>query len=70
VIRQYGCGVVLDEVSPEAIADMLARLRDDRSLLQTLKEKTGAARIELNWEKEKLKEQEFFRSVTETNECK
>ena len=70
LIRQYGCGVVIDEVSPEAIAEVLERLRDDRALLQTLKEKARAARSELNWEKEKLKEQEFFRSVTETKECK
>lgn len=70
VIGQYGCGVVLEEVSPEAIAEALGRLRDDRSLLVALKEKAVAARDELNWEKEKLKEQEFFRSVIETKESK
>jgi glycosyltransferase involved in cell wall biosynthesis len=70
VIRQYGCGVVLEEVSPEAIAQALVRLRDDRALLAALKEKSGAARRELNWEKEKLKEQEFFRSVIEIKENK
>lgn len=68
VIRQYDCGVVLEEVSPEAIAGALLRLRDDRSLLSVLKEKARAARNVLNWEKEKLKEQEFFRSVIETND--
>jgi glycosyltransferase involved in cell wall biosynthesis len=70
VIRQYGCGVVLEEVSPEAIAQALVRLRDDRALLSALKEKSRAARNELNWEKEKLKEQEFFRSVIEIKESK
>jgi glycosyltransferase involved in cell wall biosynthesis len=70
VIRQYGCGVVLEEVSPEAIAQALVRLRDDRALLSALKEKSRAASNELNWEKEKLKEQEFFRSVIEIKESK
>jgi glycosyltransferase involved in cell wall biosynthesis len=70
VIGQYGCGVVLAEVSPEAIAEALGRLRDDRSLLCALKEKAVTARDELNWEKEKLKEQEFFRSVIETKESR
>jgi len=70
VIRLYGCGVVLEELSPEAIAETLVRLRDDRSLLSALKEKSGRARNEINWEKEKLKEQEFFRSVIETKDSK
>mgnify|MGYP001239142452 CR=1 FL=1 len=70
VIGQYGCGVVLEEVSPEAIAEALGRLRDDRLLLCALKDKAVAARDDLNWEKEKLKEQEFFRSVIETKESK
>jgi len=70
VIGQYGCGIVIDEVSPQAIAEVLERLRDDRSLLLSLKEKARAARKDLNWEKEKLKEQEFFRSVIETKDSK
>jgi len=57
-------------VSPQAIAEVLERLRDDRSLLLSLKEKARAARKDLNWEKEKLKEQEFFRSVIEIKESK
>ncbi len=70
IIRQYGCGVVLEEVSPEAIAEALVRLRDDRALLSALKEKSARARNEINWEKEKLKEQEFFRNVIEVKESK
>jgi hypothetical protein len=70
VIRQYGCGVVLEEVSPESIAQALVRLRDDRALLSALKVKARATRNVMNWEKEKLKEQEFFRSVIETKQSK
>ncbi len=44
---------------------MLEKLRDDRGYLMSLKEKAGEARRELTWEKEKIEEQEFFRSVTQ-----
>lgn len=65
IIERYGCGMVITEVTPAAIAVSLEKLRDDRVLLLSLREKTIEARRELNWEKEKIKEQEFFRSVTE-----
>ncbi|MBE0680046.1 MAG: glycosyltransferase [Bacteroidales bacterium] len=63
LIGRYGCGVVIGEVTPGAVAIALERLRDDRGLLFSLREKTAEARSELNWEKEKIKEQVFFRSV-------
>ena len=63
LIGRYGCGVVLGEVTPVDIAIALERLRDDRDFLLSLREKSAEARRELNWEKEKIKEQEFFRSV-------
>jgi len=63
LIGRYGCGVVIGEVSPGAIAIALERLRDDRGFLLSLREKSAEARRELTWEKEKIKEQEFFRSV-------
>ncbi len=67
VIERYGCGVVLDEVTPGAIALTLEKLRDDRIFLESLKSKAAEAARELNWEKEKVKEQEFFRSVIQSN---
>ncbi len=63
VIERYGCGIVLGEVTPLAIRDTLEKLRYDRTFLSSLKEKATEARSELNWEKEKIKEQEFFKSV-------
>jgi glycosyltransferase involved in cell wall biosynthesis len=67
VIEHYGCGVVLSEVTPGAIALTLERLRDNRNFLASLKSKAGEAARELNWENEKVKEQEFFRSVIKSN---
>jgi len=63
LIGRYGCGLVIGEVAPAKIAIALERLRDDRGFLLSLREKTAEARRELNWEKEKIKEQEFFKSV-------
>lgn len=60
---RYGCGIVLEEVSPEAISRQLQRLADDRLLLLSLKQRAVAARGELNWEKEKVREQDLIRSV-------
>jgi glycosyltransferase involved in cell wall biosynthesis len=63
ITRRYGCGVVIGEVTPEAIAAALEKLRDDRGYLLSLRERTAEARRELNWEKEEIKEQEFFKGV-------
>ncbi len=63
LIGIYGCGFVIGEVTPVAIAVALERLRADRGFLLSLREKTAEARRELNWEKEKIKEQELFESV-------
>ncbi len=63
IIERYGCGLVIAEMAPAAIAAALEKLRNDRSFLAALREKAAVARNELNWEKEKIIEQEFLRSV-------
>jgi len=70
VVRRHACGLILSHVAPYTIAGALERLRDDRELLAELKEQALEARKVLNWENEKLKEQEFFRNVIETNRHK
>jgi glycosyltransferase involved in cell wall biosynthesis len=70
IIERYRCGVVLDTVTPGAIALALEKLRDNRVFLASLKSKAAEAAQELNWEKEQLKEQEFFRSVIQSNSHK
>jgi glycosyltransferase involved in cell wall biosynthesis len=67
IIGRYGCGLILSHVTPYAIAGALERLRDDRDLLSELKEKAVEARQELTWEKEKVKEREFFKGVIESS---
>lgn len=65
IIERYGCGVVLGEMTSRTIRTALEKLRDDRGYILSLQKKAREARKELTWEKEKLKEQEFFKSVTE-----
>ena len=67
LVKHYGCGTVLEEVTREAIARELQRLANDRVLLHALKERALTARRELTWEKEKLREQELIRSVINSN---
>lgn len=70
IVERYGCGLVIREVTPAEIAAALERLRDDRILLQSLREKSCEARKELSWEREQVKEQEFIRSVIVSKEDK
>jgi len=70
VVRRYACGLILSHVTPYTIAGALERLRDDRKLLADLKENATEARKVLNWENEKMKEQEFFRNVIDTKRYK
>ena len=67
LVGRYACGVVLDEVTPEAIAGQLRRLAEDRRLLVSLRKNAEKARIGLNWENERIKEQELIRSVIKSN---
>jgi glycosyltransferase involved in cell wall biosynthesis len=66
VVKRHACGLILSHVTPYTIAGALERLRDDRELLAELKEQAMEARKVLNWENERVKEQEFFRNVIET----
>ena len=70
VVSRYRCGLVLDEMTPRAIAGALSVLRDDRQLLSVLKDNARAASEELTWEKEQTKERELFQSVIIENNIK
>jgi glycosyltransferase involved in cell wall biosynthesis len=67
LVKRYGFGIVLNEVSPEEIARNLQHLAEDRSLLLRLRQGAETAREELNWEKEKVREQELIRIVINSN---
>ncbi|HNT92142.1 MAG: glycosyltransferase [Bacteroidales bacterium] len=66
LVEKYGCGKVLEAVTPESIACELQLLADDPRLLSSLKENAVEARRELNWEREKEGERELIRSVVKS----
>ncbi len=70
LVKRYGCGIVLDEVSPEAISRVLMNLAANRQLLLSLRQKAAEAAKELTWEMEKRPEQELIRSVIKTKSDK
>jgi glycosyltransferase involved in cell wall biosynthesis len=67
LVSEYSCGIVLKAVSPELIAETLKRLRGDSQYLSQLKAGAKAAARELNWETEKIKEQELIKRVIKEN---
>ncbi len=62
--ERYGCGVILDKVTPEAIAEKLQLLADHPGLLRQLREKAAEASAELTWERERIKGEAVIRRVT------
>lgn len=63
LVSEFGCGIILSEVTPAEIAAKLMLLKNDASLLASLKKNAVAAAPQLTWEKEKLAEQDLFRRV-------
>jgi glycosyltransferase involved in cell wall biosynthesis len=68
LVAEFGCGIILSEVTPAEIAAKLMLLKNDASLLASLKKNAVAATLNLTWEREKITEQDLFRRVIfETN---
>lgn len=63
LVSEFGCGILLTDVTPSEIAAKLMLLKNDASLLASLKNNAVAAAPELTWEKEKIAEQDLFRRV-------
>ncbi len=63
LVADFGCGIILSEVTPAEIAAKLMLLKNDASLLALLKNKAVAAAQDVTWEREKITEQDLFRRV-------
>lgn len=67
LISEFGCGIILSEVTPAEIAAKLMLLKNDASLLASLKKNAVVAAPELTWEREQIAEQDLFsRVISET----
>lgn len=61
--EKYGFGIILDEVTPERIADAILGLYRDKKLYGRLAENAKRMSDEMNWDTESEKLLEIYRSV-------
>lgn len=52
IIDTYQCGIVINEVTPEHIADAIKKLQQNPEMLKLFKENSHKAAQQLNWENE------------------
>ena len=67
IIREYNCGILISEPTPEVIAEAIIKLRDNRDLLSGLKRNSAIASETVNWENESKKVVELYRSVLKSS---
>jgi len=63
VVEGNECGVIIPEITPAEISKAMIKLRDDRILLNKLKQNTVTASRTLNWENESKKVTDFYKQV-------
>lgn len=63
LVENYRIGVVMPGFSSSVISETLMRLNNERALLHNFRANVAVAARELTWEKEKVREQDFFRGV-------
>jgi glycosyltransferase involved in cell wall biosynthesis len=61
--RQYEVAVLIDDLSPQKIAEALNNLLNNDVLYRKLKENCLKARLEYNWQNEEKKLLEFYQSI-------
>jgi glycosyltransferase involved in cell wall biosynthesis len=60
IINENGCGILIDEVTPEKIMDALSDIKINRDKLAVLKRNAVLASKKINWEIESEKVKEFY----------
>ncbi len=63
IINKYDFGLIIPEITPEAISDAINRLKKNPDLLNKLKRNAVNAFVDLSWEKESEKVKEFYERV-------
>ncbi|HOF22003.1 MAG TPA: glycosyltransferase, partial [Bacteroidales bacterium] len=63
IIKKYDCGIIIPEITPEAIAEAVETLKNDRELLNKLRRNVVYASEDLSWEKESEKVKKFYERV-------
>lgn len=60
IIDAFECGLILEDITPRAIAEAIGKMRDDDDLRQKMREKTMAASKTMNWESESERVRELY----------
>lgn len=63
IITKYDFGIIINEITPESIISAITRLKNERQLLNKLKQNSGNAFYDLSWEKESEKVRKFYERV-------
>jgi glycosyltransferase involved in cell wall biosynthesis len=63
IVREAGCGLIIDSVTPEKISGAITRLKDYPSEREEFRKKSAIASSTLNWETESAKLTEFYKKV-------
>jgi glycosyltransferase involved in cell wall biosynthesis len=63
IVREAGCGLIIESVTPENISGAITRLKDDPKEREEFRKKSVSASNTLNWERESAKLAEFYKKV-------
>ncbi|MCX6329730.1 MAG: glycosyltransferase [Bacteroidia bacterium] len=70
IVKESGCGIIIQTVTPEEICKAIIKLRDDRVLLNKLKQNAVIASGTLNWDRESKKVVDFYKVIKFRNKKK
>ena len=65
IIKEHKCGIIIPEVTPEAISKALKEIKNNSGLIAELKQNAVIASESINWEKESIKVTEFYSLIIE-----
>jgi len=63
IISENNCGIIIPSVTPAEISKAIIELRDDRKLMNKLRQNSVKASESLNWESESRKVTEFYKII-------
>ncbi len=63
ILEERNCGIIIPSVTPEEIRKAIIKLRDDRALLNKMKQNAVTAFEFLNWETEAIKVRDLYLNI-------
>ncbi len=63
IVEERNCGIIIHSITPEEIRKAIIKLRDDRALLNKLRQNAVTASETLNWETESIKIRDLYSNI-------